>query len=61
MQPINSEVRAAIVTELRSWQADGRRNAADSLVRIAELLHDTGANLDLPTFYARREGRVLNR
>jgi hypothetical protein len=61
MQPINSEVRAAIVAELRSWQADGRRNAADSLVRIAELLQDTGAAIDLPTFYARRDGRVLDR
>lgn len=55
MIPLNSEVRAAIVSELNDWQADGRRKAADSLVRIAEMLHDTGANIDLPTFYARRD------
>lgn len=51
----------AIAAELRKWQADGRRNAADSLVRIAEHMHCHGADLDLAAFYARRECRVLDR
>lgn len=54
-------ISQAIAAELRKWQADGRRNAADSMVRIAELMHDHGAAIDLPTFYARRDGRVLDR
>lgn len=51
----------AIAAELRHWQADGRRNAADSMVRIAEMMHDHGADIDLPAFYARRDCRVLDR
>jgi hypothetical protein len=52
----------AIAAELLQWQADGRHSSADSLVRIAELLHNTGRLTDrLPEFYARRDGRVLDR
>jgi uncharacterized protein involved in tellurium resistance len=58
---MDTRISNAIAAELRKWQADGRRNAADSMVRIAELLHSHGADLDLPTFYARRDGRVLAR
>ena len=58
---MDSRITDAIAAELRHWQADGRRNAADSLVRIAELLHSHGTDLDLPTFRARRDGRVLDR
>jgi hypothetical protein len=51
----------AIAAELSEWQRDGRRSASDSLVRIAEFLHNTG-RLDgrLPHFYARRECHVLD-
>ena len=57
---MNTETLDAIAAELSRWQADGRINASDSLVRVAEMLHNTG-RLDgrLPEFYARREGRVL--
>jgi hypothetical protein len=50
----------AIAAELDRWQRDGRCNASDSMVRLAEMLHNTG-RLDgrLPHFYARRECRVL--
>lgn len=58
---MDARIVNAITAELKGWQADGRRNAADSMVRIAELMHDHGADLDLPTFYARRDGRVLDR
>ena len=45
----------AITTELVAWQADGKE-ASDALVRIAEILHDTGRLTDrLPDFYARRD------
>jgi hypothetical protein len=51
----------AIAAELNRWQADGRLHAGDSLVRIAEMLHDTGRLTDrLPHFYARRDCRVLD-
>jgi hypothetical protein len=51
----------AIAAELTRWQADGRLNAADSLVRIAEMMHNTGRLTDrLPEFYARRDCRVLD-
>lgn len=58
---MDTHISDAIAAELRYWQVDGRRFAADSLVRIAELLHSHGADLDLPTFYARRDCRVLDR
>lgn len=58
---MDTRITDAIAAELRYWQVDGRRSAADSLVRIAELLHSHGAYIDLPTFYARRDGRVLDR
>lgn len=50
----------AIAAELDRWQRDGRLNASDSLVCLAELVHNTG-RLDgrLPHFYARRDCRVL--
>ena len=50
----------AIAAELDRWQRDGRLQASDSMVRIAELLHNTG-RLDgrLPHIYARRDCRVL--
>lgn len=54
-------VSKAIAAELRKWQADDRRNAADSLVWIAELLNGQGPDLDMPAIYARRDGRVLDR
>jgi hypothetical protein len=51
----------AVAAELTRWQADGRLSAADSLVRIAEMLHNTGRLTDrLPEFYARRDCRVLD-
>jgi hypothetical protein len=55
------DIKKAIHAELKYWEADGRRNAADSLIRIAELLSDTGVDVDKPALYARRDGRVLNR
>jgi hypothetical protein len=61
MQP-NTDTLDRIAAELLHWQQDGRRNGLDSLVRIAEMLHDTGRLADrLPEIYARRDGRVLNR
>ena len=51
----NPIVLNAITTELVAWQADGKE-ASDALVRIAEILHDTGRLTDrLPDFYARRD------
>ena len=52
----------AIAAELDRWQRDGRLNASDSLVRLAELVHDTG-RLDgrLPHFYARNASDSLAR
>ena len=57
----HQDLKTRIAAELKHWQADGRRSAGDSLVRIAEMLSDSGVDLDLPTFRARRDGRVLNR
>ena len=56
----HTDTMNAIAAELDRWQRDGRLSAADSMVRIAELLHNTG-RLDgrLPHFYARRDWRVL--
>lgn len=56
-----SQTLNAIAAELDRWQRDGRLNASDSIVRVAELLHNTG-RLDgrLSHFYARRDCRVLN-
>ena len=52
----------AIAAELLKWQQDGRRIAADSMVEIAALLHNTGRLADrLPEFHARRDGRLLDR
>lgn len=46
----------AIAAELDRWQTNDRLNASDSLVRIAELLHNTGRLTDrLPEIYARRD------
>ena len=57
----HTETLNAIAAELATWQADGRLHAGDSLVRIAEMLHDTGRLTDrLPHFYARRDCRVLD-
>jgi len=51
----NPIVLNAIAAELVAWQADGKK-AQDALVRIAEILHDTGRLTDrLPDFYARRD------
>jgi len=56
----HTETLNAIAAELAHWQADGRLHAGDSLVRIAEMLHNTGRLVDrLPEFYARRDGRVI--
>jgi hypothetical protein len=55
------DIKQAINSELKYWEADGRRFAADSLIRIAELLSDTGIDVDLPALYARRDCRVLDR
>ena len=51
----NANVLNAIAAELVAWQADGK-DAPDALVRIAEILHDTG-RLEgrLPDFYAHRD------
>jgi len=51
----HAAVLNSIAAELVTWQADGKE-APDALVRIAEILHDTG-RLDgcLPDFYARRD------
>jgi hypothetical protein len=58
----HSQTLNAIAAELLRWQQDGRNNAADSMVRIAEMLHNTGRLTDrLPEFYARRDCRVLDR
>jgi hypothetical protein len=59
---MNTETLGAIAAELRFWQVDGRRHASDSLVRIAELLQDTGhlSGDWLDQIRARRNGRVLN-
>ena len=56
----HSQTLNAIAAEIDRWQRDGRNHASDSLVRIAEMLHNTG-RLDgrLPHFYARRDCRVL--
>ena len=51
----HTTVLNAITNELVAWQADGK-DAPDALVRIAEILHDTGRLADrLPDFYARRD------
>jgi hypothetical protein len=61
MQPINSQVKAAIVSRLNDWQFDKTVNASDVLISIAEMMRDTGANIDMPALYARRDCRVLDR
>jgi hypothetical protein len=62
MAPDQSLTLNAMAAEILRWQADGRLNAADSLVRIAEMLHNTGRLTDrLPEVYARRDCRVLDR
>jgi hypothetical protein len=55
MQPINSQVKAAIVSRLNDWQFDNSVDAADVLISIAEMMRDTGANIDMAAFYARRD------
>jgi len=51
----NPIVLNAIAAELVAWQADGKE-APNALVRIAEILHDTGRLTDrLPDFYAHRD------
>jgi len=51
----HATVLNSIATELVAWQADGKE-AQDALVRIAEILHDTGRLTDrLPDFYAHRD------
>jgi hypothetical protein len=51
----------AIAAELDRWQRDGRLDASDSMVRIAEILHTTGRfDGRLSHFYARRDWRVLD-
>jgi hypothetical protein len=56
MQPINYQVKAAIVSRLNDWKFDKTVNASDVLISIAEMMRDTGANIDMAAFYARREG-----